>query len=238
MPKRTDISSILVIGAPPPRRGGAGGGGARRRRASQLSDVGCPHPTLPQAGEGFSPRPFREGFAPLPGGEGLGGGERAAGARPGSRASDAPTQPSPERGRASGFGASEGDLFEDADQDAVGVLQYVVVPEADDAIAMRLYQARALLIGGIVGVLPAVALDRQLEAAASEIDDEVADLILARELDAQLAAAQVRPQAFLGIRRFAPQPLRYRRQALARHELDTPTQPSPERGRAIRAIAA
>ena len=39
-------------------------------------------------------------------------GERAAGARRRSRASDAPTQPSPERGRASGFVAGEGDLFE------------------------------------------------------------------------------------------------------------------------------
>src|SRR5690554_1242700 len=109
MPKRTDISSILVIGAPPPRRGGVGGGGARRRRASSLAGVGYPHPTLPRAGEGFCRLSDEEGLVPLPAGEGVG--ERAAGSRLGSRAWDTPTQPSPERGRASGFVAGEGDFF-------------------------------------------------------------------------------------------------------------------------------
>ena len=52
MPKRTDISSILVLGAPLP--GGEGLGVGERGAASRPGlGVGHPHPTLPLEGEGF-----------------------------------------------------------------------------------------------------------------------------------------------------------------------------------------
>src|SRR5690606_13488359 len=163
---------------------------------------------------------------------------RAAGARPGSRAGDTPTQPSPERGRASGLVAGEGDLFGDADKDAVGILQHIVVPEADHAIAMRLDLAGADIVGRTVGMLAAIDLDRQLQSAAGEVGDGVSDLVLTSELNTHLACAQVRPKAPFGVGHLPPQPLRNRRQALSCHASDTPTQPSPERGRAYEAIAA
>jgi iron complex transport system substrate-binding protein len=55
----------------------------------------CGGPSIPKAMERL--RGVRGGFAPLPVGEGSGEG---GGARPGSRASQTPTQPSPVRGRA------------------------------------------------------------------------------------------------------------------------------------------
>ena len=54
MPKRTDISSILIIGAglaPSPRRGEGWGEGVRR--LGVISNALRPHPTLPRTGEGL-----------------------------------------------------------------------------------------------------------------------------------------------------------------------------------------
>ena len=124
MPKRTDISSILVIGAGPisfaPFRGrgksraaakGEGGVSGRVRLETPPSPrLAVAAPRVPPL-----PNPFPQGKrgigqarefdysgiqTPLPGGEGLGVGERATSARPGSRWSRTPTQPSHEGGRA------------------------------------------------------------------------------------------------------------------------------------------
>src|SRR5690606_5430643 len=203
MPKRTDISSILAIGAGRPLPDGEGlGWGSEAARPRVCAGVDPSSPTLSRRGRGhvglFGNVVFEPGVAV----------------------------------------GVESELFGDSQDHTVDVLQHVVVPETDHAITVRFDQPGSLIVGGVVGVLPAVDFDGQLEAAAGEIDDEVADLILARELNAELFAAQARPQASFRVRRLAPQSLRYRRQALDRHASDSPTQPSPERGRAFEAIAA
>ena len=105
-----------------------------------------------------------------------------------------------------GFVAGEGDFFGDAGQDAVGVGEDVVVPEAEHAVAVGLDLARPVVIGRAVGMLAAVEFDRDPQRAASEVDDVASDGKLARELRrAKLAGAQARPQASFRIRHVPPQ---------------------------------
>ena len=150
---------------------------------------------------------------------------------------DAPTQPSPERGRALVFVSSESDFLGDSPDHAINISQHFVVPEADHAVAMGLDHAGSGFIGSVVRMLPTVEFDGDLQATAGEIGNEIADRELACELDAHLPPTQARPQVPFGVRHFPAQPLRNRRQALSRHTSDTPTQPSPDRGRAFVAIA-
>ena len=92
--------------------------------------------------------------------------------------------------------AGEVQFFSDRGENAVGVLQDVVVPEADYAVAVGFDDFGAPVVGEIVGVLAAVELHRQPGGAAGEVDDEIANRVLADEFDAvQLTGAQVRPQS-------------------------------------------
>ena len=176
--------------------------------------------------------------APLPGGEGLGVGERGAASRPGLGVGHPhPTLPLEGEGLR---GAVPRDVeFEhDRFDHAVGVAQDVVVPEADHAIAVSLDLAGADVVGGVVGVLAAVDFDHQPGRTAGEVGDGVADLALPGELRPDLLAPKPRPQANLGFGRFATKPLREAGQALFHQLADTPTPPSPCRGRASMAQAA
>ena len=92
--------------------------------------------------------------------------------------------------------AGEVQFFSDRGENAVGVLQHVVVPEADYAVAVGFDDFGAPSIGEIVGVLAAVEFHSEPGRAASEIDDKIADWALPVELrPAQLTGAEVRPEA-------------------------------------------
>ena len=119
------------------------------------------------------------------------------------------------KGSLSAFVSGEGDFGGDSCQHTVGVLQNIVVPEPDDAIAMRLDGAGSRFVDQTFGMLPAVAFDRDPQASAGKIDDMVADWKLPRELGtAKLAGPQMRPQQPFGIRHLAPQFARKSRQSL------------------------
>ena len=100
--------------------------------------------------------------------------------------------------------SSDADFFEDRFDHAVGIGEDFVVPEADNAIAMRFDNlCSASVRAG--GMLPSVAFHGKAQGPAGEVGDEVSDLVLARKLDAQLPRTQARPQPFLRIRRLSAQ---------------------------------
>ena len=173
------------------------------------------------------------GFAlqtPLPVGEGPGVGERGNAARP-AREVAHPLAIFPLKGDGSVV-SRDGDGFGNADKDALGVVQDIIVPEPDHRVAIRFDGPSADDIGHVFGVLAAINLDYQLCLATGEIGDKWANRKLARELNAQLLASKSRPQPFFRLGRLAPQHPRNRRQAFCCHTSYTPTQPSPCRGRA------
>ena len=91
--------------------------------------------------------------------------------------------------------AGEVQFFDYRHQHTVGVLQDVVIPEADYAVAVRFDESGARIISSVFSVLAAVEFHREPGGAAGEIDHEIADWLLARELcSVQLTGAQVRPQ--------------------------------------------
>jgi hypothetical protein len=101
----------------------------------------------------------------------------------------------PAQGR--GLGAIAGDFqfLEDRGEDAVGVLQDVVVPESDHAPAMGLDDRGAGFIGRVFSMLTTVQFDGQADRTAGKIDNEIANRKLPGELDAvQLTGAQVMPK--------------------------------------------
>ena len=86
-------------------------------------------------------------------------------------------------------------MFQDFCHDAFGLLQHVVIPEAQDAVALVLQKQAALLVVGLlVGVLSAVQFDNQPDCRGGKIGDVTANDVLAAEFDAvQLSAAQAPP---------------------------------------------
>lgn len=172
--------------------------------------------------------------APSPWGRGLGVGTRGRqGARPMVRLSavvlkandgclnwfgHTPTQPSPSRGRAL-LSARYFDCAHDFGDYAVGVAEHVVVPEADDTVAVGFDQFGAFDVGGVLGMLAAVNFDDQFERAAGKVSDRQANRELPRKLHAQLFAAQPRPQARFGLGRFSAKALGGAGQALSCHSI-------------------
>ena len=91
--------------------------------------------------------------------------------------------------------AGEVQFFDYRHEHAVGVLQHIVVPEADHPVAMRFDDCGARITSSVFNVLAAVEFHREPGGAAGEVDHEIADWQLARELcSVQLTGAQVRPQ--------------------------------------------
>ena len=119
-------------------------------------------------------------------------------------------------------------FFEDCSEDAIGILQHVVVPEADYAVAVGFDDRGAVVIGGTVGVLAAIELDRDPRRTVGEIDNEIADRQLARGFKAiQLTRPQVRPQSPLGIGHVASQLARDAGQSFCRQNIAPSKPPSP-----------
>ena len=107
-----------------------------------------------------------------------------------------------------GFSAIAGDFqfFKDSQQHAIGVLQHVVVPEADHAVAVGFDHAGSRFVDRTFIVLPAIKLNCDPGRATGEIDHEIADRKLSCELHStQLAGAQVRPQAPFRVGHIPPQ---------------------------------
>ena len=109
-------------------------------------------------------------------------------------------------GRGSSAVAGEVQFLLDRGEHTIGVLQNVVVPETDYSIAVRFDDRGARVISSVFSVLAAVEFHREAGGAAGEVDDEIADWQLARELcSVQLTGAQVRPQPPFGIGHVAAQ---------------------------------
>jgi hypothetical protein len=89
----------------------------------------------------------------------------------------------------------------DALENAVRVAQDVVVPEAEDAIALRFDEAGArFVISYGFGMLAAVQLDDEPLREASEVGEVWADRHLPPPFVLRQLCAQRAPQALLGLR--------------------------------------
>ena len=120
------------------------------------------------------------------------------------------------------------DFLYDRFQHAVGIIEDVVVPEADDAVAMGFDDSRACGVVGAVGMLPAVAFDGKPEAATGEVGDVVSDRELPCEFHANRSCAQVRPEPPLRIRHLASQLARNVSQSLFSHHGTPIPNPFPQ----------
>src|SRR5688572_30171901 len=90
----------------------------------------------------------------------------------------------------------------DHDDDAIGVGEDVVVPEAQRAEAVRGEPGIAGCVGCAVGVLTAVKFDNESRFKASEVGDVWSDrALLAEEEAIELSAPQVFPKAYLCVSR-------------------------------------
>lgn len=139
------------------------------------------------------------------------------------------------------------ELLADGFEDAVGIAQHVVVPEAQYPIAVGLDDLGPRRIPHRI-VLTPVKLDRQPRRAAGEVGDVAVDLELADELLAfEATRAEVVPEALLGfglvgaklagdrsqafpcqLRAPSPNPLPVGERAVRRRG---PSTPSPRRGK-------
>ena len=161
-------------------------------------------------------------------GEGWGEGERARerprGRMMGGAAAIRVRSPHPtlsrwERALGARQAEGAGDLFEDA----CHVFRHVVVPEAEDRVAVCLDQAGALDVGGVSYVLAAVEFDHQPRSTAGEVRYVWPDRKLAHELGAlDLSRPQSLPQRRLHLGRAASQLARDGRKALLRRAIPSP----------------
>ena len=118
-------------------------------------------------------------------------------------------------------------------QNAFGVFEDVVVPEAQHAVAERFDDLGAWSIG-FRSVLASVELDSEMRLSAGKVGDMGADRELADELRAfDLPRAEMAPELRFGIRAAPPQPARCRSQALFRQCRTPSSPPSPRRGEGV-----
>lgn len=153
--------------------------------------------------------------------------------RPGDTAGVVHPSPDPfpqGKGSASALITSNGNFFGDYLQHPIHVAQHIVVPEADDAVAVGFDDPGAVRVDRAFGMLPAVAFDGEAQGAAGEVGNEVADLVLASKLcAAKLAGAQVRPQALFSVGRFVSETARSLCEALfSQFRTPIPTLPQGE----------
>lgn len=141
--------------------------------------------------------------------------------------------PSPSREKVSGepqFGA-------DGFNDAVRVHEDIMVPEADDAVAMRFDKrgARGVAVAG--RMLSAVQFDHQSRPPASKVGDMRSDRKLTDEFEAvDLPGAQPCPQRLLRFGRVAAQHARGAGQAFLHHRL-TPSPNLLPQGRGLWSVS-
>lgn len=166
MPKRTDISSILIIGAgrartPSPPRG-EGRGEGEMAAVEYSTGAAHPHPTSPR-------QPSCQGFVSFSlEGEDFSSREKVSG---------------------------ETDFAVDRFQNTFDIRQDFMVPETDDAIAMRFHDARPHRVRATFGMLSAIKLDNEPRARTEKIDNITIDGNLPAEFRSEkLSVAQAVPQ--------------------------------------------
>jgi hypothetical protein len=87
------------------------------------------------------------------------------------------------------------DRFEHGDE----ILRYIIIPKADDAIAVRGKFGGAFVIcGKFIRMLAAVEFDDELLFRAGEIGNAIADRMLAAEFVKREALAQRAPEDVFG----------------------------------------
>lgn len=137
------------------------------------------------------------------------------------------------KGGSAALVSGEGDFFCDGLEHAVGVLDYVVVPEADYLVAVG-FDAGGSSSVGLGRMLTTVAFDREAQAAAGEVDHVVPDRKLPGEFDpAKLTGAQMRPQAAFRISHVVAQLARYAGQSFFRQTCTPIPNPFPQ-GKGLR----
>ena len=115
------------------------------------------------------------------------------------------------------FIARQGDFLCDYRKHSFGVSQHFIVPEADNAVAVRLDDAGPVRVREACRVLAAVKLDGEPQAPAGEVCDEVVDRKLTGEFrTAELARSQMRPEPLFGVGRLVAQFARDAGQSLLR----------------------
>jgi hypothetical protein len=106
-----------------------------------------------------------------------------------------------------GRGGFDGQLY--GRQNTVGIFDHVAIPESQNAIALTDKVRSPHLVNGIVGVLPTVKLNDELELVAREITEIAADGRLSAEvMDLERRLTQMMPEYFLDIGRIATKPAR------------------------------
>jgi hypothetical protein len=95
--------------------------------------------------------------------------------------------------------------FDDRLQYAGAVGENLVVPEAENAPALRSQRGVSAVVVAGAGMLAAIGFDDQASFKADEIDNIRGDRKLASEAPAEAAAAQFSAQRLLGIRRVSSQ---------------------------------
>lgn len=124
----------------------------------------------------------------------------------------------------------EEQFLADGFEDSFGVLQDVIVPETDDAVAKGFDDRCARHVDGFA-MLSTVQFNRKMRVAAGEVRYVWANRKLPDEFGAfQLAGAEVAPEALLGVRASDAQFSCNWRQAFFRQRRSPSPQPSPRRG--------
>jgi hypothetical protein len=97
--------------------------------------------------------------------------------------------------------------LDDPLDDAVDILQDLIVPETEHNLACRLQDGRSLQVTGDVDVmLTAINLNDELRLDAGEVGNESIDRHLPAKLATKLLRAQSRPQFSFCIGRLAAKP--------------------------------
>lgn len=119
-------------------------------------------------------------------------------------------------------------------QRPVRIGQYVMVPEADDAISVRFDHARARGVDRFI-MLSAIKLDGDVRGSAGKVCNKRPNRKLTDELRAfQSSSAKVQPKSPLGVRTAAAEFAGDRRQAFFCQYRAPSSQPSPHRGEGVR----
>ena len=86
-------------------------------------------------------------------------------------------------------------------QHAVSVGKNIIVPKANDTIALTLKPRRSLRVAKTIGMLPAIEFDNQTPFGAEKISDIQTDRHLPSKFETKKRTiAEIRPQTFFGVR--------------------------------------
>ncbi len=132
------------------------------------------------------------------------------------------------KGSLSALISCDGDFLGNYLQHPFHIPQHLVVPKADHAVAVGFDDAGSVRVAGAFGMLSTVQFNRETQATASEVGDEVTDGVLAGKFGVvELASAQVAPEARLRLGRFATQLASEASQALLSHRRTPIPNPFP-----------